>query len=205
MRVKTLAVGLLEANAHILWDPTSKEAVVVDCGGDADRIEAFLATKELKAKYIVLTHGHVDHIAGASDLKRLTGAQIVIHEQDAEMTEDPHKNASRQFPIPPVSFKADVLVKDADILMLGEAELKIVHTPGHTKGGICIVAGEYIATGDTLFKGSIGRTDLYGGDMNALRKSLVKLADLPHRLIVLSGHGGQSTIRDEVRSNPYMR
>lgn len=204
MRVKTFTLGVLDANCHLFWDPETKRALAVDVGGDADKVLAFLKEKELTLDYIVLTHGHADHIGGAEDLKALTGAPIAIHERDVEMLEDAQKNASAMFPGKRISFQPDQRLQDGDTLTLGNGIAKIHHTPGHTRGGICLEIGEYLATGDTLFQGSIGRTDLYGGDMAVMRKSLEKIAGWSSRLTVLPGHGPATTLRDEKRQNPYL-
>jgi len=205
MKVKSIPVGLLEANAHLFWNPNTKEAVIFDCGGDAKKLESLLSEKDLKLTHIVLTHGHSDHIAGVVELKKITGAQVLVHSADVEMIKDPNLNMSNRFPIPPVSFDTDIVLNDGDKIDLIGTVMTVVHTPGHTKGSVCLEIGDYLVTGDTLFQGSIGRTDLYGGNMGEMQKSLKKLAGLSHRLIVLPGHGPKSSIRDEVKSNPYMK
>ncbi len=204
MRVKTLTLGVLDANGHLFWDPQSKEAMLVDIGGNPEKVTAILEEKGLTLKYIVLTHGHADHIAGAVALKNTTEAQILVHQKDQEMLEDPIKNESARLPMAQISFVADQFVSDGEIIMLAQTPVKIWHTPGHTRGGICVEVEGYLATGDTLFQGSIGRTDLFGGDMKIMRQSLEKLSKLSNQLIVLPGHGPQSTLRDEKRNNPYL-
>lgn len=204
MRVKTMTLGVLESNCHIFWDPQEKKALAIDVGGDAHKVQAFLEEKGLALEWIFLTHGHVDHIGGAEDLKKLTGATIAIHEKDAEMLEDPQKNASAMISGKLIKFSPDQKLKDGDIFTVGQFQVKIYHTPGHTRGGICIEIEGYLATGDTLFQGSIGRTDLFGGDMQVMRKSLEKIATWSNQLVVLPGHGPQTTLRDEKKQNPYL-
>lgn len=204
MRVKTFALGVLEANCHIFWDPASKKALAIDVGGDAHKVQAFLEDKQCSLEGILLTHGHADHIGGAEALKALTGAPIAIHELDVEMLLDPQKNASAMLPGKHLSFEPDKLLKDGDTWPLGDFIARIHHTPGHTRGGICIEIEDYLATGDTLFQGSIGRTDLFGGDMQVMRKTLEKIGTWSNRLTVLPGHGPQTSLREEKRHNPYL-
>lgn len=204
IKVKTMPLGMLEANCHIFWDTQTKAAAVIDIGGDAGRVKDFLIEKGLVLKWILLTHGHVDHIGGAMELKSLIDAPIAIHTKDEEMLLEPQKNASAMFPGKPVAFSPDRLLESGDELELGDLKIVVHHTPGHTRGGVCFEIGEYLATGDTLFQGSIGRTDLYGGDMQVMRKTLEKIATWPNQWVVLPGHGPQTTLRDEKRQNPYL-
>ncbi|MDF2566807.1 MAG: Zn-dependent hydrolase, including glyoxylase, partial [Oscillospiraceae bacterium] len=159
----------------------------------------------LTLKVIILTHGHFDHIGAAKELKEQSGAKVMIHEQDAEMLEDNRKNLAVHFDVYDyVPFKADALLKDGDTIELDELRMEVIHTPGHSKGSITLRFGNVLLAGDTLFKGSAGRTDHYGGDYQSLKKSLARLANLAGDYVVYSGHGPETTLATERRTNPYM-
>ena len=146
-----------------------------------------------------------DHICRVPEIKSKTNAKIVAHVNEEEVLIDRNKNLSAQLPGPLVEFDADEYVQEGDVIELGSLKLKIIHTPGHTKGGMCIKVGEHIFTGDTLFAGSIGRTDFYGGDYKQMMKSLRKLAKYDDNAVIYPGPGPTSTIGVEKRMNPYMQ
>lgn len=204
MKHKVLELGLYKANAHVFWQPDIKEAIIFDVGGESEVVMAFLNEKELTLKHIFLTHGHVDHIAGVEALKKATQAPVSAHPQEKDMLLDPALNLSKSFPIAPISLTPDRLLEDNQTITWGNETIRVIHTPGHTKGGVCYQLGKWLVSGDTLFKGSIGRTDLYGGSMNTLMQSLKKLTGLSNETIVLAGHGPQSTIGHEKKLNPYI-
>ncbi len=205
MKLKTMSLGRLAANSHILWNEKTKQAVIFDCGGEAEKVISFLEERNLTLEYIILTHGHSDHIMGVNDLKKATSATIIAHIDERDMLNDPGLNYSMMFGGEPTTIKADDFIKSDETREIIGYQFKFYHTPGHSKGGICIEVGEHLFTGDTLFKGSIGRTDLYGGSMAVIQKSLVKLTQLSHRLNVHCGHGPSTTLRDEVKYNPFLR
>ncbi|MHB8171557.1 MAG: MBL fold metallo-hydrolase [Thermincolia bacterium] len=202
---KCLPVGPMAANCFIIGCEQTKEAAVIDPGGDAKVILSLLDKEGLELKYIINTHGHIDHIGANDEVKAASGAKIIIHELDAEMLTNPRKNLSA-FMGAMNSFKAaDKTVKDGDMIQVGNLELKVIHTPGHTPGGICLKQGALLWTGDTLFQGSIGRSDFPGGNHDTLISSIkTKLTVLPDDTQVFPGHGPSSNIGEEKRSNPFL-
>jgi len=186
-----------------VWDETSKEAMIID---PADRSKDLLdATKDLNLKYIVNTHGHGDHIGGNKFLKENTQAKLAIHELDASMLNDPNQNLSTHWGAQLVSASADIKLKDGDSLQLGNKKIAVIHTPGHSRGGICLLVEDLLFCGDTLFAGSIGRTDLPGGDYATLINAIkTKLLILNGNTKVFPGHGPDTTIEDEKIGNPFV-
>jgi glyoxylase-like metal-dependent hydrolase (beta-lactamase superfamily II) len=201
-----LVVGPLQVNCFILADEKTKETVVIDPGDDAADILKMIKDKDLKVKYIVNTHGHFDHIGANKAVKEATGADILIHEADAPvMAYAAHQSSA--FGMKSVSSPpADRFVKHGDVITAGEIALKVVHTPGHSPGGICLLEQGVAFTGDTLFAGSIGRTDLPpGGDLKTLLRAIKdNLLTLPDDTKVFPGHGPASTIGDERDENPFL-
>ncbi len=205
MKIKTMPLGRLAANGHIVWNEKTKQAVIFDCGGDADKVTDFLEERGLTLEYIILTHGHSDHIMGVNALKAATSAKIIAHIEEREMLLDPGINYSIMLGGEAAVIKADEFIEGDETREIIGYQFKFYHTPGHSKGGMCIEVGDHLFSGDTLFKGSIGRTDLYGGSMAVIKKSLTKLTQLSHRLNVHCGHGPSTTLRDEVKYNPFLR
>jgi glyoxylase-like metal-dependent hydrolase (beta-lactamase superfamily II) len=201
MQIQKVITGPLEVNCYLIED--SSEAIVVDPGGE--EIEPVLRTLESEVVYLVNTHGHLDHVAANHTVSRITGAPLLIHSKDADQL----KNAANPLLSPyfpdyqPVT--PDKLVEEGDEIKVGNLVLKVIHTPGHTLGGISLLAEEFILTGDTLFAGGIGRTDLGGGDYQTLIDSIrQKLFCLDENLEVLPGHGPSSTIGREKQHNPFL-
>lgn len=206
MIIKCIPVGPMGANCYIVGCNDTKEAVVIDPGGDVARILDFLKDQGLTLKYIVNTHGHIDHIAGNDQLRDATGAQLLVHQLDAPMMENPKLNLSGFMGFEVKLKPADRLLTDGDTLKVGKIKLDILHTPGHTRGGICLVTDGAVFSGDTLFNGSIGRTDFPGGDFDAIINSIkTKLMSLPDDTTVYPGHMGESTVAYERKLNPFLR
>ncbi len=200
-----LVVGPLQVNCFILADEKTKEAVVIDPGDDAHDILKIIKEKDLKVRYIVNTHAHFDHVGANKAVKEATGAELLLHEADAPVLATT-SNQSRSFGMDPViSPPADRYVKHGDMITAGEVSLKVLHTPGHSPGGISLLEQGMVFTGDALFAGSIGRTDLPGGDLMTLLRSIkTNLMTLPDDTKVFPGHGPASTIGDERRENPFL-
>jgi len=206
MIIERLPAGVYAANCYLVIDEGTKETIVVDPGGDTEDILHIIESKGLNVKSIILTHGHGDHIGGVLELKKVLNVDVLVHKEDEDMVKDASKNLSNLMPGRAIEFNADRFLKSNEELQLGNSTIKILHTPGHTRGGICLVLDGCVITGDTLFKGSIGRTDLYGGDYDQIISSIVKkLMILPDDYIIYSGHGAPSTIKDEKRRNPFIK
>jgi hydroxyacylglutathione hydrolase len=199
MIIKAFIVGMLSTNCYVANCHQTKQAVIIDPGLDytseAQPIFNYIVEKTLKVKFIVNTHGHPDHIRGDDMFKKKYGVPICIHTKDANLIRDPETD------IPP----PNVLLKDDGTLSFGAERLRVLHTPGHTLGGMSLVGEDLVFTGDTLFAGSIGRTDFQGGSDSEMRLSLKKLLRLPDSFTVYPGHGPQSTIGEERRVNPFLQ
>ena len=205
MIIKELVVGPLMANCFIFGCEETKEAVVIDPGGDADRILLSLADSGLKVKYIINTHGHFDHVAANGKIKDATGADILIHPLDASMLGSLSTNAALFGISVENSPPCDQTIEEGDTVSFGKITLKVLHTPGHTPGGISLYTDKIVFVGDTLFAGSIGRTDFPGGNFNTLISSIrTKLFKMDDDVRVLSGHGPETSIGSEKRFNPFV-
>jgi hydroxyacylglutathione hydrolase len=203
--LRKMVVGEVQTNCYILGCPKTREGLVIDPGGNPETIESNVIDMGLTVGAIVNTHGHVDHIGANRDIKEATGAELLIHEFDAAMLGDPVANLSSMWYMPIVSPPADRLLSEGDTVKAGNIVLSVVHTPGHTAGGICLVAHGLVFSGDTLFAGSIGRTDFPGGSVELLIHSIrTKLMGLPRATVILPGHGPNTTIQKEKKSNPYI-
>jgi len=204
--IKKLEVGPIMANCFILGCESTKEAVVIDPGDDADRILMELSKAGLIVKYLINTHGHFDHVGANKRMKEVTGAQLAIHPDDEPMLAELSRSALMFGLSAQNSPPADILLKNGDEISFGDITLQVMHTPGHSKGGICLYTKGHLFAGDTLFAGSIGRTDLPGGDYDTLISSIKeKLLGLDEDTIVYTGHGPETTIGNEKRMNPFLR
>lgn len=206
MFVNSMQAGVYAVNCYIVHSEETKDGIVIDPGGDSDDIIKYIEENNINLKYIVLTHGHGDHIGGASDLKEHFNIPVLIHEDDVGILGNCNINLSNQMAMGCVEIKPDEELKDGDTIEFGDIKAEVIHTPGHTPGGICLKAGKYLFTGDTLFKGSVGRSDLYGGDGETLNNSIkTKLVGLSDDVIVCPGHGAATNMKYEKETNPFLK
>jgi glyoxylase-like metal-dependent hydrolase (beta-lactamase superfamily II) len=203
---KSLVTGPLGVNCYILGCPQSRRAIVIDPGGNADEILALLADNGFLLKTVVNTHGHFDHIGGNRTLIEATGAELLLHRADLPLMQGAAAHAA-SFGIATAdpSPAPDRFVEDGDRIEVGSIHLEAIHVPGHSPGSVCLKCGDVLFVGDVLFAGSIGRTDLPGGDHLTLLKGLQsRLLTLPDRTVVYPGHGPETTIGRERQSNPFL-
>ena len=203
-----LPVGMLQCNCSIFGDEQTREAIVIDPGDNIDSVLQVLAKNALKVKAIVITHAHIDHIGGAAKLKAATGAPVHMNASDQELYDRLDVQASWLNMKTPEKTTVDAEARDGDTLALGQATFHVLHTPGHTQGSISlwIPAENKLIAGDTLFRDSIGRTDLPGGDGRQILRSIHdKLMTLPDDATVVPGHGGNTTIGREKERNPFLQ
>ncbi|TGE34166.1 MBL fold metallo-hydrolase [Desulfosporosinus sp. Sb-LF] len=200
------AMGAMAANCYLYACMETKKAVVIDPGADGKRIYRWILEKGLKVDYILLTHGHVDHIGAVDELRGLIeNVTVGIHAGDAGMLTDGKKNLSSYFGPGLALEKADFLLQDGQELTVGKEVMKVISTPGHSPGGVCFLSSEGLFSGDTLFAGSIGRTDFPGGSMEQLLEGVKKkLLILPEDTRVFPGHGEETSIGEEKRDNPFL-
>lgn len=206
MKIESAQVGLLGTNFYVFTDEETGISAAVDPGSDFSELEPLVKDKNIK--YILITHGHFDHVLGLAELKRQTDAQIIIGEQDAEnLYNDEKCNAGMRLPFKREATKADVVVKDGDEFSVGNIKIKVLETPGHTIGSVCYILPEekVIFSGDTLFYNSIGRTDFSTSVPNKMRASLKKLASLDGNYEVFTGHGCSTDLDEERLNNYFLR
>ena len=189
MKIVNIPTGMLQANTYLVCDETSRLGFIVDLGGYSKELKNIIEKNDIQIQYIVLTHGHGDHIGGVQEhLKDFPDAKVVCSRAEEKMLLDPELNEAHHFGPEKVSFKPDILVDDGDTLTVGNMTMKFIMTPGHTEGGMCILIDDVLFSGDTLFCRSIGRTDLAGGDFRTIMESikkklflLLQLQEFPHK------------------------
>jgi len=199
--IKKFVTGYIDTNSYLLCETGSRKAVLVDPGADDPAIHEYIKSENLVLTCIINTHGHADHIMGNAGF----AVPIFIHTLDEECLRDAEKNLSNSSGGVVIETSAERTLKDEEIIKLGRLDLKVLHTPGHSRGGISIICGSNVFSGDTLFFEGIGRTDLHGGDYDAIISSIRnKLMVLPDEFRVFPGHGPETTIGHERFNNPYL-
>jgi len=208
LRYEKLTVGPLDVNCYILWDERSNEAMIIDPGAEPERILEAVRRLGVTVKMIVNTHGHIDHIGANKEVKEALGCPLLMHQEDIFLMNDDCGVPIAQMIGASISPPPDRTIADKDILLLGESEVEVIHTPGHTPGGVCLLCDGTLFTGDTLFAGALGRTDLPGGSQEQLIRSIEeRLLALPDETAVLPGHAygpSSSTIGNEKATNPFL-
>ncbi len=204
MKIDPLIVGPLQSNCYIVYDEASLDALIIDPGDEPERIARAILNKKLNPVYIVCTHGHFDHIGGVAALQKKTGAKVVLHKDELEIYSSGKDQAAFwgydiEDPPPPDRF-----VNEGDALSISGVQLEIIHTPGHSPGGICLYGEGVIFTGDTIFAGSVGRTDFHGGSIEELKKSFRRIISLPPATKIYSGHGDATTVQAERTTNFFI-
>ena len=204
MIIKRLAVGQLETNTYIVGDEETKQAVIIDPGDEGDRIMDMVKESGLEVHSIICTHAHFDHIGAAGDIRKETGAKIILHKEDLEGYGLAKEQASfwgfdlDELPQP------DGFMEEGDNIKVGSLNFKVMHTPGHSPGSVSLYGEGILLSGDTIFQGSVGRTDFPGGSMEKLKMSFRRLLDLPEDTKIFSGHGPETTVNREKKENFFV-
>lgn len=205
MNIQKIVVGQLDVNCYIISDEATSETLIIDPGDEAERIIELIDASRLKPKYILFTHAHYDHVCAAKELRDRYKAIFLMHEEEMttyRMTAQLCISwgfAPEDFPEP------ERTLNDGGTISVGTLSFTVLHTPGHTPGSICLHGENMLFSGDTLFRGSVGRTDLPGGDFKLLSRSLERLMLLPHETKVMCGHDGETSIAEEIRYNPFLK
>ena len=205
MNLQIIHVGDLGTNCYITWDD-EKNCVVIDCGGDADKVAAFIKEQGMNPTHLLLTHGHGDHTGGVADFKAIfPQVKIVMGEKDLEMIGDGVKSMSDMVAPYAKPFTPDVIVHEGDKIVSGSMEFTVMETPGHTEGGVTFCKGNELYCGDTMFQCSMGRTDLYGGNEEEMFASLKRIGSLEGYYKIFPGHGSATNLDDEKLANPFLK
>jgi glyoxylase-like metal-dependent hydrolase (beta-lactamase superfamily II) len=206
MEVIKKSLGQMGTNCYVIWDEKTLEAAVIDPGFEDQRISQIIHENKLQVKYILLTHGHFDHLGGVNQIRKLSGAKVLIHKNDADCLLDPRRNLSVLAGMSMVLEPADGYLNENETITFGAVVIRVIHTPGHSKGGVCLLVEDQLFAGDTLFNTSIGRTDFADGDLNELLNGIeAKLFILDDATTVYPGHGENTTIGYEKMNNPFLK
>lgn len=201
-------LGPLEANNYLIYDKASKEAALIDCSDVCLEFLSIIEEQELNLKFILLTHGHFDHVMGVNDLKEVLepSPQVLIHENDVDLLEKINFYTKMVNLEPELIPQYDGTIKDGDTLFLGDCEIKVLHTAGHTRGSVCYLVGDNLFSGDTIFLGTVGRCDLEGGSFKDIEKNIkTKIYTLDEDTKIFTGHGNLTTVKHEMKYNDSVR
>lgn len=205
MTVKKYTVGMYQTNCYLVFDEKTKECAIIDCGDVEPKLDEYIESTSLSVKYIIFTHGHFDHIGGLSHYFDKYKPVVAIHPFDADCLTDEKANFTYPAPYNFIPVKPTALLRDGDKIKIGNLVFDVIHTPGHTKGGICLYTDGCLFSGDTLFYRSVGRTDFSGGSFKEIKESVLNLFRLPDNTRVYPGHGCGTTISEEKFENPFVR
>lgn len=205
MKIENIVVGPLQVNCYLIYDEESRDALAVDPGSDPQRILKAIHSLGLSITHIVCTHGHFDHVGAVASIKGKTGARMFINKEDLDIYANaPAQAAFWDYEVEPQP-PPDGFAGEGDEFTVGKSILRVMHTPGHSPGGICLFSEGVVLTGDTVFAGSVGRTDFPGGSHDELRQSFKRIMALPPETVIFPGHGPASSVGDEIRSNFFMQ
>lgn len=206
VQFEALAVGPIQSNCYIVWDVGTREAAIIDPGDEKDLIERVISDHNLSVKHILLTHGHFDHCFVAGDISAEYGVGVSMHEADIEQIHDPLGFADMYYDMSSfVDFAPQTMLSDGDVIKLGDSRIEVIYTPGHTQGGLCFVTDAGVFCGDTIFAGSVGRTDFAGGSQSQLMASIrEKILSMKDETPLYPGHGPATTVGQERATNPYL-
>lgn len=204
VKVKKIISGRIEANCYIVYDTDTKKAAIIDPGEDGEKIIREIENGGFIPEMLINTHGHYDHVLSDELIRKKFNIPLAAHKYEVDMLADPYRNASAMFGTPESITAPEIQLTDGQKVKLSFTEFTVIHTPGHTKGGICLDFGNFLITGDTLFAGTIGRTDFPGSSYEEMMNSLEKIKKLDPEIIIYPGHGSSTTLANELRRNPFL-
>ena len=203
IKTEFILSGEFQENCYIVYDDTSKKAIIIDPGQDGKKVIDKIEKLKLKPELLINTHGHFDHTFSDDIIRQKYNIPLAIHKGDTEMLSDANKNFSTMIGSPTIINEAEIIFDKEETKETSFCKYSVIHTPGHSKGSVCIIIDNILFAGDTVFKNSIGRTDLYGGDYDELILSLQKIKKLPQDTIICPGHGPFTTLKNELKNNMY--
>lgn len=205
IKIDSVVSGEFQVNCYLIYDDTSKKAIIIDPGLDGKKVIDKIENLNLSPELLINTHGHFDHTFSDDIIRKKYNIPLAVHKKDTEMLSDANKNFSTILGKPIIINNADIIFDKEETKEISFCKYSVIYTPGHSKGSICILIDDMLFAGDTIFKYSIGRTDLFGGDYNEILLSLQKIKKLPQHTKIFPGHGPFTTLSDELNFNPYLK